>query len=113
EIAQTAARRAAAPPAAEPVHPQVHMAQRPPAPNTGSRPAPTRSSTPPPAPYERPADAGFAGPPMNTGAAGQQLGYQSWSGAPSPHPGAAVNPGAAGHQLRSEERRVGKERRST
>ncbi len=99
EIAQTAARRAAAPPAAEPVYPQVHMAQRPPAPNTGSRPAPTRSSTPPPAPYERPADAGFAGPPMNTGAAGQQLGYQSWSGAPSPHPGAAVNPGAAGHQL--------------
>ena len=99
EIARTAARRAAAPPPAEPAYPQVHMAQRPPHPNTGSRPAPTRPSMPPPAPYERPGNAAFAGPPMNTGAAGQQLGYPSRSGPPSPHPGAAVNPGAAGHQL--------------
>ena len=46
EIAQAAARRAARPQSAPPAYPQVHMAERPPAPNTGSRPAPTRPDAP-------------------------------------------------------------------
>src|SRR5699024_10708926 len=79
EIAQAAARRAAAPPTPEPDYPQVQMAERPPAPNTGSRPAPVRPSMPmqPPAPYEQPGAAAPAGPSMNSGATGQQLGHQA------------------------------------
>ncbi|MGP9539773.1 FHA domain-containing protein [Brachybacterium sp. AOP43-C2-M15] len=113
EIARAAAQRAAAPAAPEPAYPQVHMAERPPAPSTGSRPASTRS----PAgdePYgahgrywqqgstDLPHHAGQAPPygaPMTTGAAGQQLGFPAPAGQPPQHPGPAVNPEAAGDRV--------------
>ncbi|WP_394215662.1 FHA domain-containing protein [Brachybacterium vulturis] len=73
EIAQTAARRAVAPSAPEPAYPQVHMAERPPAPDTGSRPSPTPPSMPAPDPVPgrfggspnppRPTQPGAAAPP--------------------------------------------------
>ncbi|ASK64989.1 hypothetical protein CFK39_03150 [Brachybacterium avium] len=101
EIAQTAARRASARPAPEPAYPQVHMAERPPAPNTGSRPAPTPPPMPmqPPAPYEQAGSYPPRSGTMNTGAAGQQIGDQPRPGQPSRYPQGPVNPGAAGHHL--------------
>ncbi|MDN5899837.1 MAG: FHA domain-containing protein [Brachybacterium sp.] len=101
EIAQTAARRASARPAPEPAYPQVQRVERPPAPNTGSRPAPTRPPMPTqqPAPYERAGWYPPPGGPMNTGAAGQQVGDQSRPGQPPHYPQGPVNPGAAGHHV--------------
>lgn len=101
EIAQTAARREAAPPAPESAYPQVDMADRPPAPNTGPRPAPTYPSAPAqePAPYEQAGSYPPHGGPMNTGTAGQQVGYQARSGQPPQYSQGPVNPGAAGHQV--------------
>ena len=95
EIAQTAARRASAPRPAESAYPQVHMAERPPAPNTGSRPAPVRPATP----------NGQAGPlpqhgaPMMSGAAGQHVGYSAQAPSAPPQPHRPMDPGAAGAQV--------------
>ncbi|SLM99140.1 hypothetical protein FM106_17005 [Brachybacterium faecium] len=95
EIAQTAARRGSAPRPAESAYPQVHMAERPPAPNTGSRPAPVRPATP----------NGQAGPlpqhgaPMMSGAAGQHVGYSAQAPSAPPQPHRPMDPGAAGAQV--------------
>ncbi len=64
EIAQAAARRAAQPQSAPPAYPQVHMAERPPAPNTGSRPAPTRPDAPQGTGADRYAQVSGPGTPM-------------------------------------------------
>lgn len=64
EIAQAAARRAARPQSAPPAYPQVHMAERPPAPNTGSRPAPTRPDAPQGTGADRYAQVSGPGTPM-------------------------------------------------
>src|SRR5699024_2687482 len=95
EIAQTAARRGSAPRPAESAYPQVHMAERPPAPNTGSRPAPVRPATP----------NGQAGPlpqhgaPMMSGAAGQHVGCSAQAPSAPPQPHRPMDPGAAGAQV--------------
>ena len=64
EIAQAAARRAARPQSAPPAYPQVHMAERPPAPNTGSRPAPTLPDAPQSTGADRYAQVSGPGTPM-------------------------------------------------
>ena len=111
EVAQTAARRASAPPPADQDYPQVQRAERPPAPRTGSRPAPTRApqqshpstspppSAQPPAPYENVGPASPYGGPMNTSAAGQRLGFPPGPGQPPHRARPPVDPGAAGHRL--------------
>lgn len=71
EIAQAAARRAARPQSAPPAYPQVHMAERPPAPNTGSRPAPTGPDAPRSTGADRYAQVSGPGTPMQ-GAQGAQ-----------------------------------------
>lgn len=95
EIAQTAARRASAPPTREPTYPQVHMVERPPVPNTGSRPAPTGPS----APQAQPAPVAPYGGPMSTGHVGQQVGYPATPGQPQHYANGPANSGAAGHQV--------------
>ncbi|MFC7465889.1 FHA domain-containing protein [Brachybacterium sp. GCM10030252] len=98
EIAQAAARRATEKPRPEPAYPQVQMAERPPAPQTGSRPAAVRpddhrtQSPPAPAP-------GYGGQGSG-GYAGQQVGYPSPPQGAGPQYGnAPVDPAAAGHQV--------------
>lgn len=95
EIAQTAARRATEVTRSEPDYPQVHMAQRPPAPNTGSGPMPAA----PPAAPAQPAQTPRRGGPMTTGDASQQVGYRTPPGQPQQYPHGPADPGAAGHQV--------------
>ena len=95
EVAQAAARRASAPPMKEPAYPQVHMAERPPAPHTGSRPAPT----PPPAQHLQAAPTALFGGPVNTGYAGGQVGYPGGPSQPPQAVSGPLDPGAAGLQV--------------
>lgn len=95
EVAQAAARRASAPPMKEPAYPQVHMAERPPMPQTGSRPAPTF----PPAQHQQPAPIAPFGGPVNTGYAGGQVGYPGGPAQPPYSANAPLDPGAAGLQV--------------
>lgn len=101
EIAQAAARRAAAPEAPEPAYPQVHMAERPPAPNTGSRPAPTRQPGPQ-TPYEQHAPDGHRtpyGPPSQQrqqGPQGQQGQYPQSAPFDQSHAQHLAQPGPSG-----------------
>lgn len=91
EIAQTAARRATEVPRSEAAYPQVQMAERPPAPSTGSRPSPTG----PPPMRVQPAQTPPRSGPMTAGDAGQQhlnaypapgpSGHGSPPGPPAPH----------------------------
>ncbi|MEE1616817.1 FHA domain-containing protein [Brachybacterium sp. J153] len=126
EIAQAAARRAAAPPRVDPAYPQVHLAERPPAPRSGPAPAPSPSYAPGPSPYYTPRapqaqgmHPGAPGPapqqpgpqqqptpqhpgygqPAPQGYHGQQLGYPGRPEAQQGYPAAPVNPVAAGQQV--------------
>ncbi|MGO1285274.1 MAG: FHA domain-containing protein, partial [Brachybacterium sp.] len=95
EIAQTAARRASEVTRSEPDYPQAHMAQRTPAPNTGSGPMPT---APPAAPAQS-AQTPLGDGPMTAGDAGQQVGYRMPTGQPQHYPHGPADSGAAGHQV--------------
>ena len=81
EIAHTAARRAAAPQEPGPAYPQVHMAERPPAPRPGPAPAPASPSI-------SPNPGAAAGPaPLQTGPASQsEPPRERHAGAPHPVP---------------------------
>ena len=109
EIAQTAARRAAAPPPAPaPAYPQVHMPERPPAPTTGvpsvpaspptAYPAPTAYPTPsgsPAFPPQQPVYPQHSALPQHQGFPGQQP--QAQPPAQHPQPPAPAQPPQAQH----------------
>ncbi|MFC0002512.1 hypothetical protein ACFFLC_17380, partial [Brachybacterium conglomeratum] len=96
EIAQAAARRAARPQSAPPAYPQVHMAERPPAPNTGSRPAPTGPGAPQGTGADRYAQVSGPGAPMQ-GFPGAQSADGPRHGAHAPHSPYGM-PGPQGQQ---------------
>ena len=76
EIAQAAARRAARPQPAPPAYPQVHMAERPPAPATGPRPAPPGHAAP----------RSHAAPPHHAAQPGHAAPRSPYRQQPSPAP---------------------------
>jgi hypothetical protein len=106
EIAQTAARRAAAPPAAPaPAYPQVHMPQRPPAPQQPPQPQhpfppqhPQSGNMPSGAPYPGQPQAPQNQPAQNHPAQNNPAQHHSGQHHPAqaPHPGMPMSPGSAG-----------------
>ncbi|APX32511.1 hypothetical protein BH708_06995 [Brachybacterium sp. P6-10-X1] len=110
EIAQTAARRAAEPQHPAPAYPQVHMADRPPAPQPGEQPsaAPQRydqqSYSQQPygqQPYGHQHQGPHPGPQPSgeqrgSGYAGQQIGHPGPAGSAPQHGAPPSDPGAAG-----------------